>query len=157
MVESADEVVDDVVDGAGSERQALIDALAQTSFATMAVLTKVAAEYELSLTQLRVLAILQDRRLRMSQLADYLGLDKSTLTGLVDRAVQRGLLHRERNSADGRAFDVLISDVGAELAGRVFARVAELLAPTIDRLGRADQRRLRALLEGTLGPGPGRI
>lgn len=41
----------------------------------MAVLTKVAADNELSLTQLRVLAILRDRRLRMTALAGYLGLE----------------------------------------------------------------------------------
>ena len=51
----------------------LVDALAQAAFVTMAVLTKVAADNELSLTQLRVLAILRDRRLRMAVLAGYLG------------------------------------------------------------------------------------
>ena len=76
----------------GRARKDLIDALVQASFATMAVLNKIGAEHDLSLTQLRVLAILRDRRLKMSELADYLGLDKSTMTGLVDRAEKRGLL-----------------------------------------------------------------
>ena len=67
----------------------LVNALAQAAFVTMAVLTKVAADNELSLTQLRVLAILRDRRLRMAVLAGDLGLEKSTMTGLVDRAEKR--------------------------------------------------------------------
>ena len=40
----------------------LIDALAQTAFTVMAVLNKVGAENDLSLTQLRVLGILREER-----------------------------------------------------------------------------------------------
>jgi DNA-binding MarR family transcriptional regulator len=91
------------------EHADLVDVIVQTSFATMAVLNRVAAEHDLSLTQLRVLAILRDRRLRMTELARYLGLDKSTMTGLVDRAEKRGLLRRARDPADGRVVDVFLS------------------------------------------------
>src|SRR5580692_5577878 len=82
------------------DQRELIDALVTTSFATMAVLNRIAAQHDLSLTQVRVLAILRDRRVKMSELADYLGLDKSTITGLVDRAEKRGLLQRAPNPAD---------------------------------------------------------
>ena len=128
----------------------LLDALVQTSFVTMAVLSKVGAEHDLSLTQLRVLAILRDRRLKMTELADYLGLDKSTMTGLVDRAEKRGLLERVRNPADGRAVDVRITPVGAELAERLSARVARSLSPMTSTLTRADQHRLGQLLANML-------
>ena len=94
---------------AAAGQQRLIDALVMTSFATMAVLTRVAAEHDLSLTQLRLLAILRDRRLTMSELTGYLGLDKSTVSGLVDRAEKRGLLQRAPNPRDGRSVDVLIT------------------------------------------------
>ncbi|MCU1407511.1 MAG: Transcriptional regulator, MarR family protein, partial [Glaciihabitans sp.] len=77
--------------GAAAE---LIDALAQSAFVTMGALTRIASENDLSLTQLRVLAILRDRRLRMTDLVGYLGLEKSTLTGLIDRAESRGLVSR---------------------------------------------------------------
>ena len=80
----------------------LIDALVRTAFFTTAVLSRVAAEHDLSLTQLRVLAILRDRQGSMSDLATYLGLDKSTISGLVDRAENRGLLRRTQNPLDGR-------------------------------------------------------
>ena len=96
----------------------LIDALARTSFVTMAVLSKIGAEHDLSLTQLRMLGILRDRRLKMSELADYLGLDKSTVSGLVDRAERRGLLQRTPNLADRRAVDVQLSPDGMEFADR---------------------------------------
>jgi DNA-binding MarR family transcriptional regulator len=132
------------------EQDGLVDALVQTSFMTMALLNRIGAEHDLSLTQLRVLAILRDRRLKMTELADYLGLDKSTMTGLVDRAEKRGLLERVRHPTDGRAVDVRISPEGAELAERLYAHVAQSLSPLTSALARADQRRLRALLENML-------
>lgn len=133
-----------------AEQDGLVNALVQASFVTMALLNKIGTGHDLSLTQLRVLAILRDRRLKMTELADYLGLDKSTMTGLVGRAEKRGLLERVRNPADGRAVDVRISPEGAELAGRLHASVARSLSPMTSKLTRADQRRLRTLLQNML-------
>jgi DNA-binding MarR family transcriptional regulator len=130
----------------------LVDALVQVSFVTMAVLSKVGAEHDLSLSQLRVLGILRDRRVRITRLADYLGLEKSTLTGLVDRAAKRGLLERGPNAHDGRAVDVFISPAGAALAERVHAQVRRSLAPLTSELDPAEQRQVQALLERMLGP-----
>jgi DNA-binding CsgD family transcriptional regulator len=74
----------------------LVDALVRSSFAVMAVLSRIGAEHDLSLTQLRMLGILRDRRVTMSELADHLGLDKSTISGLVSRAEKRRLIERTR-------------------------------------------------------------
>jgi DNA-binding MarR family transcriptional regulator len=136
-----------------SDQQGLIDALVHAAFVTMAVLNKVSAENDLSLTQLRVLAILRDRRVRMTALADYLGLEKSTMTGLVDRAGKRGLLERATSPGDGRAVDVFLSPAGAELAEHLYAQVERSLSPVTGELTRADRRRLQALLERMLDPG----
>jgi len=137
----------------GVDQQKLIDALAQASFEAMAVLNRVAAEHELSLTQLRVLAILRDRRVRMSELAEFLGLDKSTISGLVDRAEKRGLLERGPNAADGRAVDVYLTADGARLAEQGTGQAAVALSPMTGRLTTAETRRLTALLERLLGDG----
>ncbi|WP_433219465.1 MarR family winged helix-turn-helix transcriptional regulator [Dactylosporangium sp. CS-047395] len=125
----------------------LIDALAQTAFTVMAALNKVGAEHDLSLTQLRVLGILQDRRLRITELAEYLGLEKSTMTGLVDRAEKRGLLGRAPSATDGRAVEVFVTPAGAALAGPIYARIAELLAPLLEGLRPAERRQLHQSLE----------
>src|ERR1700750_1101806 len=98
----------------------LRDNLVQVSFGVMAVLNRAAAEHDLSLTQLRVLGILRDRRLRVSALAGYLGLEKATMSGLVDRAEKRGLLQRAPGAGDGRAVDVFLSAAGAALVERVY-------------------------------------
>ncbi|OLR94774.1 MarR family winged helix-turn-helix transcriptional regulator [Actinokineospora bangkokensis] len=128
----------------------LVDALVRTSFAVMAVLTRVAAEHDLSLTQLRVLAVLRDRPLRVTALADHLGLEKSTMSGLVDRADKRGLLVRAPGERDRRAVDVRLSAAGEELVDRVRADVERALDPVAAALAPAERRRLRALLAKAL-------
>ncbi|MBE7195789.1 MAG: MarR family transcriptional regulator, partial [Gordonia polyisoprenivorans] len=72
----------------------LIDALVQVSFAVTAVLTKVAAAQDLSLTQIRLLGILRNRTPTLSELAERLGLDRSSVSGLIDRAAARDLVRR---------------------------------------------------------------
>ena len=141
---------DPAAPSADTAQQELISALVRASFATTAVLSRVAAEHDLSVTQLRVLAILRDRRVRLSDLADYLGLDKSTISGLVDRAEKRGLLQRAPNPADGRATDVFLTAEGMQLADLGEGKIARSLSPMTGKLTRAETIRLTALLEHVL-------
>src|ERR1700759_2694752 len=83
----------------------------------------------LAQTQMRVLGILRDRRPRMAELARFLGLEKSTMSGLVDRAEQRGLLARGRSADDGRAVEVYMTEAGSSLAESVHAEVVRALSP----------------------------
>ena len=132
----------------------LIDALAQTAYTVTAALSKVGAEHDLSLSQMRLLGILRDRRLRMAALAEYLGLDKSTMSGLVDRAEKRGLIARAPSAIDGRAVEVSTTPQGEALMAPVYGRFVELLAPLTGRLSPAERRHLQALLERALGSTP---
>jgi DNA-binding MarR family transcriptional regulator len=141
---------DPAAEQAGASQQELVDALVMTSFATMAVLTRIAAEHDLSLTQLRVLAILRDRRVKMSELTNFLGLDKSTVSGLVDRAEKRGLLQRAPNPHDGRGVDVFLAPSGMRLAERGVAEVAQSLSPMTSAITPSEGRRLATLLERML-------
>jgi len=125
----------------------LVDSLVQNAFTTMTVLNRVCAEHDLSPTLLRVLAILWDRRLKITELSGYLGLDKSSMTGLVGRAEKRGLMQRVRNADDGRAVDVVITEEGAVLAERVRGKIAGALRPVTDTLNAADRQRLHLLLQ----------
>jgi DNA-binding MarR family transcriptional regulator len=141
-------------DAGGSETPVpstdLVDALVQCSFVTVAALTRIGTEYDLSLTQLRVLGILRDRRLRMSQLAEYLGLDRSTLSGLVDRAEKRDLIRRTPSADDRRAIDVALTATGVRLAERVQAQVAQALAPVTGMLTDSERTRVTGLLRRML-------
>ena len=117
----------------------------------MGVLTHIGAEHDLSLTQMRVFGILRDRRLRMAELAGFLGLEKSTLSGLVDRAERRGLLERGRSAEDGRVVEVFMTAAGRDLAEQVRGEVQAALAPATGRLDAQQRRALTALLELMLG------
>ncbi len=142
--------------GRPSDREdPLVGALAQTTFVVMALLNRLCAEHDLSLTQLRVLAILRDRdHVRVSALAEHLGLEKSTVTGQVDRGVRRGLLGRAPSPGDGRAVDVSLTPDGLELANRLYAAVAASLADLTATLGATERRRLTALLARLLAAAP---
>jgi DNA-binding MarR family transcriptional regulator len=137
----------------GPGQEELVDALVRSSFAVMAVLSRIGAEHDLSLTQLRMLGILRDRRVKMSELADYLGLDKSTSSGLVSRAEKRRLIERAPNPADGRAVDVFLTAAGMELAGRGAAQVARALSPMTGALTPDQTRQLTTMLEQLLESG----
>ena len=124
----------------------LVDVLVPTAFATMAVLNRIGAENDLSLTLIRVLGILWDRRPRMTELADYLGLEKQTMSGLIARAEKKGLVGRAPNALDGRATDVFLTSEGAKLVQRLHAQTEQALASLTDQLSASDQRQLQELL-----------
>lgn len=128
----------------------LMDSLVQVSFAVTAALSRVAAERDLSLTQLRVLGILRDREPTMAELATYLGLERSTVSGLIDRAVQRGLVRKDADPADGRAVRVSLTPESRGLASPMITEIAGLLAPLTDRLSAAEKNRLAVLLTKAL-------
>ena len=73
------------------------------SFAVQNVLGRVAAAHDLSITQLRMLAILRDREPGMLELARQLELSKSSASGLIDRAQKRGLVARSAARPTGAA------------------------------------------------------
>lgn len=133
-----------------TEDDRLVDALGEAAFRTMGPLTGLAADAGLSLTQLRVLAILRDRRLRIGDLAEYLGLEKSTMTGLVARSEKKGLLAREPNADDARAVDVVLTEAGRATLVPLESAMRDVLLPFTARLSAADRKHLRALLEQML-------
>lgn len=132
--------------GASTAGEDLLDVLVPVAFVTMAVLNKIGAENELSLTLIRVLGILQDRRLRMVELANHLGLEKQTVSGLIARAEKRGLVARAPNAEDGRAIDVFLTSEGADLVQRLRSQGHQALAPLTQQLSAADRQHLQELL-----------
>lgn len=132
-------------DAGDDEGRRTADALVQLTFLVQGALADLAGEHDLSLIQVRLLGILRDRRPGMLELARHLGLDKSSMTGLVARAEKRGLVQRLPSPHDGRAVLVALAPPGRELADRFTAgmdrRIAALTAP----LTPAERAGLRAL------------
>lgn len=99
-----------------------VDGLVQLSFVIHGMLENLASEHELSIIQTRLLGILRDRTPSMNELAVLLSLDKSSVSGLVDRAARRGLVERVSSSADRRVVRVRLSEFGRSLVRDVSAR-----------------------------------
>jgi DNA-binding MarR family transcriptional regulator len=116
-----------------------VDGLAQFAFVVMGLLERRAAEHDLSIPATRLLGVLRDREPTMNELARLLGLDKSSVTGLVERAERRGLVERAPSPADRRAVLVRLTGEGRTLvsaaAGLFSADVDALLGhlPARDR------------------------
>ena len=138
----------------------LVDALVQLSFLIQSVLTRVGATLDLSITQMRLLGIVRDRDAGMMELAGHLGLDKSSVTGLIDRAEKRSLVRRSRAPGDGRAVRVSITADGRELANLGAAAVEAGIAALTGALTARQQDQLAALagavVAATRDPSPGR-
>lgn len=122
----------------------LADALAQLSFAVQAVLGRIAADHELSLAQVRLLGILRDRAPTVNELAAALRLDKSSVTGLVDRAQERGLVARSPSERDRRSVRVSITPVGRRLVEGAVAVYEAEVAELVADLGPAQRSALSA-------------
>ena len=70
----------------------------------------------ISTTQQAVLfALMKNDGQPIMTIADQLNMGKSSLTGLVDRMSDKGLLMRRQSAEDARSFEVFITDQGREL------------------------------------------
>jgi len=113
-----------------------VDGLAQLAFVVMGLLERRAAEHDLSIPATRLLGVLRDREPTMNELARLLGLDKSSVTGLVERAERRAVLVRltgEGRTLVSAAAGLFSADVGA-LLGHLPARDRAALSRLVSRL-----------------------
>lgn len=89
--------------------------------------------------------MLRDRKPTTNALGGLLGLDKSSISGLVDRAQRRGLVTRTVSATDRRAFHVSITDTGRELAEQVAASFTGRIETFTGGLPDADRQLLAQL------------
>ncbi len=128
----------------------IVDALAQTSFLIQGRIEALAADHGLSLIQTRLLGILRDREPTINELADLLGLDKSSVSGLVIRAEKRELVARTRSQSDGRSVRVTLTGSGRALVDRVAAQFADEVSQLLAALAPGQRSQLSLLLSRVL-------
>lgn len=124
--------------------------MAQLSFVVQGLLERRAAEHDLSLAQTRLLGVLRDRRPTMHELALLLELEKSSVTGLVDRAERRGLVRRLPSQADGRSVLVCLTDAGRALVSEAAARFGADVDALLGRISRSERQELVRIVSAVL-------
>lgn len=97
---------------------------------------------DVTLTQYRTLVVLASRGpQRAADLAADLGVQPSTVSRLVDRLVQRGLVVRRQDTADRRVVWMTLTGQGKDLVGTTMRqrrqRLGELLATATSTVGSA--------------------
>jgi DNA-binding MarR family transcriptional regulator len=135
---------------ASGQQLSPVDGLAQLSFVVQGMLEHRAVEHNLSVIQARLLGVLRDRKPSMNELARLLGLDKSSVTGLVDRAERRGLVARMPSTTDRRVALVSLTDDGRALVSQAAACFETDVLTMLERLPARDRKALSRLVSRLL-------
>ncbi len=118
-------------------------ALIRLSLAVQYVLQDVSRQHDLTPQQSVLMSSLLERPVGMAELTDRLHIEKSTLTGLVDRAEKRGLVHRTPDPGDRRALRVALTPAGRDVADTFYRAVTEALLAQLSDLPPETVRQLR--------------
>ena len=92
-------------------------------------------KYQVSAPQLSsLLALYENGPLPPSQIAKYIMVNSSTVTGIIDRLEQKGLVARSRISTDRRVITVTLTDKGRELAEHAPPPIQEKIVDGLQKL-----------------------
>lgn len=97
-------------------------------------------KYKVSAPQLAALnVLLQGGAMPLSQIARQIMVDSSTLTGVIDRLEQKGLVSRLRNDADRRIIRIELTPAGQTLAEKAPPPVQMKIVKGIRKLEEAER------------------
>ena len=110
----------------------LIRRLMQGSYLYNKELSK---KYQVSAPQLSsLLALYENGPLPPSQIAKYIMVNSSTVTGVIDRLEKKGLVERSRISPDRRVITVTLTERGQELAKNAPPPIQEKIVDGLQKL-----------------------
>ncbi|WP_210435331.1 MarR family winged helix-turn-helix transcriptional regulator [Saccharopolyspora sp. ASAGF58] len=128
------------------EAMGVVTALVRSAFLVNAVYAESSREYGLTPQQGQLLCVLMAQPYGMGELGAMLGLAKSSLTGLVDRTAQRGLVQREADPEDARAVRVALTAEGRDLVDEFYAETCRRVERLPAGLSDTDRGALADLL-----------
>ena len=103
---------------------------------------------QLSLSQLRVLYFLRRRsQSSLSAVADYLDVTRPTMSAMVERLVQRGLVSRISDPVERRRVILTLTPAGVAEMERVYDATLQTVADRLESLSEAQLQQVRAGLE----------
>ena len=114
----------------------------------MADLDQFLAGYNLSQRKFFVLILLMrnPKGLKVSQLAEGTGVSCATMTGVVDGLLNAGLVTRETDKQDRRAFVVEITDTGQALLDQIMPQHYQRMSLIMSLLDATERVQLQTLL-----------
>ncbi|WP_367355689.1 MarR family winged helix-turn-helix transcriptional regulator [Mesotoga sp.] len=112
---------------------------------------KVLRDFPITPAQFDVLQVLFfNGEKRMSDISRWLGITKSTTTGLVKRLIDADLLERRRSDKDRRSFIIDISDSGRTLIEKVIDRRVEYLKSVMTEIKSDQVKALEVIVQNLL-------
>jgi DNA-binding MarR family transcriptional regulator len=121
-------------------------ALIRLSTAVQSVFHDLSREHDLTPQQAILMCQLIERPVGMAELAMLLHIEKSTLTGLVDRAERRGLVCRAPDPEDRRAVRVDLTPRGRKAVTDFQDEVTRTLTKHVEHLPARTRQNLRGAL-----------
>jgi len=121
----------------GADADAVTDAVLTASRLLIAVSARsiAAVDESITLPQFRMLVVLSTHGLmKLSELADQLGVNPSTATRMTDRLVAADLVDRQTNPASRREVVLDLTPTGASVVTRVTRRRRQEIARIIARM-----------------------
>jgi DNA-binding MarR family transcriptional regulator len=122
------------------------DGLIQLCRLVQGIQARISERHDLTPVQARLICVLAFGPRGMAELAQCFGVEKATLTGLVDRAEQRGLVRRSPVPGDRRALHVTLTETGRRAATAFHAEATEELNDLLSTLPLRDQEHFRRSL-----------
>lgn len=77
-------------------------------------------DVEMTIPQLRTLAVLASGPFRMSDIADHVGSSYSAATAMIDRMVEKGLVERMHSTTDRRVVTCTLSPLGRKTLDEIW-------------------------------------
>jgi DNA-binding MarR family transcriptional regulator len=115
--------------------------LVRLTFLVQNLYAEVGRGCDLTVAQAQMLCSLTDESLGMAELSGVLGLERSSLTGLVDRAEHRGLVVREGDPRDRRVVKVTLTPAGADAVHKFHQQLTERLEELLQDLPATERER----------------
>ena len=128
--------------GAGEHLDAA-DGLIQLCRLVQGIYARISERHDLTPVQAKLICVLAFGPRGMAELARCFGVEKATLTGLVDRAEQRGLFRRSPVPGDRRALHVTLTDTGRRAATAFHTEATEELNHLLSVLPARDREGFR--------------
>lgn len=131
----------------GVEHLDAADGLIQLCRVVQGIYASISERHDLTPVQAKLICVLAFGQRGMAELAQCFGVEKATLTGLVDRAEQRGLVRRSPVPGDRRALHVILTDTGRRAATAFHTETTEELTNLLSALPSADRESFRRSME----------